>query len=160
MSLQDRRDFVAATYYNRIQRLNPEQHPVAAALRDWREVGAPHGGASVSFLPRGAALGRRLCRFSEFDFNDQTNLERIPTPVPRKGASYKWPLKDKENAKAAHIKLANRLNTNTDIVVYTDGSACPNPGRIGIGVSARCGAKCTTYGQPIGIGSNITWRLD
>ena len=66
MSLQDRRDYVIATFYNRIQRLDPHQHPVAAALQEWREANSPCPRSRAPFLPRAAALCRRLCRFSVF----------------------------------------------------------------------------------------------
>ena len=50
----------------------------------------------------------------------------------------------------------NRLNLISDIVVYTDGSACPNPGRIGSRVFVQCGNIRNTYEEAIGVGSNIT----
>ena len=158
-SLQDRRDFVAATYYNRIQRLDPEQHPVARVLRDWKAARSPHFGARAPFLPRAASLCRRLCRFTEFDAVNAEYLERIPNPPPRKNTTYFWRPPNKELAKSEHIKLINRLSPRTDIVIYTDGSAIPNPGRIGLGVSAICNGEVTTYGESVGIGSNITAEL-
>ena len=158
-SPQDRRDFVAATYYNRIQRLKPEQHPVAEMLREWKTAGSPPFGARAPFLPRAAALCRRLCRFSEFSDGNPDFLEPIPSPPIRSEISHIWRKQDKERAKAAHITLISRLDAASDIVIYTDGSATPNPGRIGLGVSAMCGGRSTTYGRSIGIGSNITAEL-
>ena len=114
---------------------------------------------SRPLLPRAAALCRRLCRFSKFQDGGVAFLEPAPSPPVRKTTSYQWRKNDKERTKAAHVKLVNRLNADNDIVIYTDGSAIPNPGRIGLGVSARCGDTLTTYGKPIGIGSNITAEL-
>ena len=132
------RDYVLATYYSRVQRLDPDQHPIAAIARDWQAAGSPLFRPCVSFLPRAAALCRRLCRFADFEDGGADFLEPIPSPPVRKLKSYQRRPIDKESAKAAHIKLVNKLNYAEDIVMYTDGSAAPNPGRIGLGVSATC----------------------
>ena len=158
-SLQDRRDYIVASYFNRVQRLDPETHPVASALRSWRRAGSPPFHSRASFFPRAAALCRRLCRFSEFDEGSPDFLEPIPSPPIRKERSRQWRSNDKDHGKLAHIKLLNCLDPNNDIVIYTDGSACPNPGRIGLGVCGTIYGKTQTYGQPIGIGSNITAEL-
>ena len=157
-SLQDRRDFLVATFYRRVQRLDPRQHPIATMFREWQASGSPSFGPRASLLPRGAALCRRLCRFSGFDDSDAKFFEPIPSPPIRVHARYEWRQHDKERARAKHIKLVNRLSRD-DVVVYTDGSAVPNPGKIGLGVSACFGGQTTTYGTPIGIGSNITAEL-
>ena len=128
-------------------------------LRDWKTAGCPPFGARAPFLPRAAALCRRLCRFSEFSDGSPDFLEPIPSPPIRREASHKWKTQHKEQAKATHLKFIGRLNAAKDIVIYTDGSATPNPGRIGLGVSAMCGGVSTTYGKSIGIGSNITAEL-
>ena len=157
-SLQDRRVFLVATFYRRLQRLDPAQHPVAAALRQWQSCGSPAFGHRAAFLPRGAALCARLCRFSEFDDSDRTFFEPIPSPPPRKDAKRIWRPKQKERAKAAHLRLISRLGPH-DITIYTDGSALPNPGKIGLGVCASIGGQSITHAAPIGIGSNITAEL-
>ena len=100
-----------------------------------------------------------MCRFADFQDGGAAFLEPVPSPPVKKTTSYQWRKNDKERAKVAHSKLVNRLDANSDIVIYTDGSAIPNPGRIGLGVSAKCGDRLTTYSQPIGIGSNITAEL-
>ena len=46
-----------------------------------------------------------------------------------------------------------------DAVVYTDGSALPNPGKIGLGVAFVLGGEPRPEGQPIGIGSILTAEL-
>ena len=69
-----------------------------------------------------------------------------------------WKQQDKSAAKLAHLKFLSRLDAQ-DIVVYTDGSACPNPGKIGLGVSYAIGSDTYTFEKPIGIGSNITAEL-
>ena len=158
-SLQVRRDFLVASFFNRIQRLNPKEHPVSAAFRSWIAEGSPPFRSRTAFFSRAAALCRRLCRFSEFDDGGFNFLEPIPSPPIRKEKSYQWRAKDKDAAKLAHIKLVNRLDPENDIIIYTDGSACPNPGRMGIGVSAVIQRRIQTFGNPIGIGSNITAEL-
>ena len=47
----------------------------------------------------------------------------------------------------------------SDIIVYTDGLACPNPERIGSGVFIQSGDVRNTYEDAIGVGSNITAEL-
>ena len=158
-SLQERRDFLVATFYKRVQRLDAEQHPVAAALREWQSVGTPFSvGHRAAFLPRGAALCRRLCRYSEFDDSDSNFLEQISTPPPKKATMLSWAPKDKERAKAHHLNFVRRLSAQ-DVIIYADGSAVPNPGKIGLGIHANIGGHTVTHAAPIGIGSNITAEL-
>ena len=64
-----------------------------------------------------------------------------------------------EAAKKAHRKLLGRLNPAVDAVIYTDGSAVPNPGKIGLGVAITFNNKTLTISSPVGIGSILTAEL-
>ena len=106
------------------------------------------------------AVCRRLSRFSSFTVGGLPFLESIPSPpttcnrgrVRRRGV-------DKKAAKRAHRKLLGRLNPAVDALIYTDGSAVPNPGKIGLGVTVAFNNKTLTISSPMGIGSILTAEL-
>jgi len=159
-SCQDRRDYLTATYLNRVIRLDPHAHPVAALYRVWLASGSPVLCPSVSFFPRAAALCRRLSRFSEFSDGGVPHAEPIPPVPPAKRSGTPRARKiDKTLAKRAHRKLLRRLRPETDGIIYTDGSATPNPGKIGLGISLQFGDSAKTFGEPIGVGSILTAEL-
>ena len=60
-------------------------------------------------------------------------------------------------SRLAHIKFVEKFNRANDVIIYTDGSAIPNPGRVG--PSIDCAGAVTTYGTPISVGSNINAEL-
>jgi len=159
-SPQDRRDYLSASFYHRIMRLDPQHHPVAELFRTWREAGSPCSGPSVSLFPRAAALCRRLSRFSTFSDGGLPFLEPIPSPPPKKvpSAGRKRPSR-KDIAKRAHFALRSGLDRSETTIIYTDGSAAPNPGKIGLGASFEFNGKESTFGSPIGIGSILTAEL-
>ena len=158
-SLQERRDYLSSSYFNRIQRLDQNQHPIAKALQEWKAKGCPHLVPRASFFVRVVALCRCLNRFSNFTDGGQSFLERMPSLTDNQMNKRPRRFIDKQKAKIAHVNMINRLLPSQDIVIYTDGSACPNPGHIGLGVSMKVGIRTQVYGESIGIGSNITAEL-
>ena len=117
-------------------RLDPTQHPVAALFHAWRGGGAPSFGSRPSFFPRAAALCRRLSRYSTFSDGGLPFLEPIPSPPPPRILGYRSRgARDRKVAKQSHSNLIRRLDPCLDALIYTDGSASPNPGRIGLGVA-------------------------
>lgn len=159
-TLQDRRDFLSSSFFHRIVRLEATQHPVAEAFRSWREHGSPAFRSCVSFFPRAAALCKRLLRFQTFTDGGLQFLEPIPDPPLEKGSkSARLRIRDKTAAKKTHLKFLRKLDPMRDVVVYTDGSAMPNPGKIGLGVSFSLGGASKVLSTPIGIGSILTAEL-
>ena len=159
-SLQDRRDYLTIAFFHRVIRLAAPQHPVAVAFRSWREQGAPAFGPCVSFFPRSAALCKRLCRFQTFSDGGLPFLEPIPAPPPARvfeRARRRAP--NKSTAKRSHINMLQKLDPTRDATIYTDGSASPNPGKIGLGVSFSLGGVSKATALPIGIGSILTAEL-
>ena len=70
------------------------------------------------------------------------------------------PRLSKESAKYAHLKLSASIENDDDILrIYTDGSAIPNPGRIGSGVCCVATNLQRTISEPFGFGSNISAEL-
>ena len=63
-------------------------------------------------------------------------------------------------AQKRHVALLARLaNEAKTLIVYTDGSSIPNPGRIGYGVVMLNQGQQKTMAQAVGIGSNLTAEL-
>ena len=115
---------------------------------------------SVSFFLRSAALCRRLRKFSQFFDGGYPFLEQIPSPpVPIVVGKIRSRNMDKKTAKRAHRKLVRKLHPILDGVVYTDGSAVPNPGRIGLGLSITFNNRTRVLGEQIDVCSILTAGL-
>ena len=157
-SLQLRREFLSASAFQRIRRLD-DSHPVAQQYRKWREDGSPM--SSSSLLPRAAALCSSFYRSSRCPQSPDSLVETIQFPIQsRQNRKVAKASISKASAKAEHLRLVESIATDADTLrVYTDGSAIPNPGRIGLGVSLVAPNLRRTISEPIGIGSNITAEL-
>ena len=157
-SLQLRRDFISATTLQRIRRLD-STHPVAQVYRAWIEKGRPFSRASL--FPRAFALCSSFyrsagCVQAPVEFIEVLDHLRRGT---RSRAS-NMPRLSKESAKCEHLKLSASIENDDDILrIYTDGSAIPNPGRIGSGVCCVAPNLQRTISEPLGFGSNISAEL-
>ena len=155
-SLQDRRDYLTASRLQRVIRLRKE-HPIFACYKTWCDDGRPHSALSV--FPRAYAMKNVLCRFA----NCSLGSDEFAEPTRRKTRQVNQQvtkLLPKDTAKQRHLNLCRQLSVRNDtLVVYTDGSAIPNPGRIGLGVTCVSVNFFRTISEPIGIGSNLTAEL-
>jgi len=147
-SLQDRRDYLNEKVWNRIIRLDPEQHSVVSLYRNWVACGSP-ARPCLSFFPRAAALCKRLLRYIKFSNGGHQFLEPIPSPpIPKVRGNVRVRKTDKEAAKRSHRKLLRKLDPVSDGLIYTDGSAIPSPGRIGLGVAYIFNQQTFVFGKP------------
>ena len=156
-SLQLRRNFISAAAYQTILRLE-EVHPVSKQLKEWIESGRPY--AKHSLFPRALSLCSSLYRFAgcSYDLDKAVEVSQIQSQKKPLGA-FK-PHLSKQCAKLEQRKLCDNIQSNDNILrIYTDGSAIPNPGRIGLGVCMVASNFKRTISEPLGFGSNISAEL-
>lgn len=157
-SLQQRRHFISASTYQKIRRLD-SSHPVAQLYRTWVERGCPP--SKFSLFPRASALCSSFYRFAGCVQTPNDAIEMLDHRLRTKRSGVFNKLRvSKELAKSEHLKLSQEIESDGDTLrIYTDGSAIPNPGRIGAGVCFVAPNFKRTISEPLGFGSNITAEL-
>ena len=157
-SLQDRRDLITVKTVERVKRLD-QSHEIHNQYSQWSRRDIPVTGLSV--FPRALSLRSVFCRYARCSLGDDTFAE----PLSRSGSEQVQKAKlvmlpNKQLAKERHIVFCKRLKRQVDTLrVYTDGSAIPNPGKIGLGVTLVAPGLFRTLQEPVGIGSNLTAEL-
>jgi len=95
--------------------------------------------AYVAFLlfPRARSLRSLFSRYADCIAHDDRFAEPTCDRKPRT-VNALTKVSSNESAKVKHLALISKLQApDHTIAIYTDGFACPNPGRIGLGFHSR-----------------------
>ena len=135
-----------------------KSHPVSNQCKEWIDSGRSL--ARHSLFLRAFALCSSFYRYAGFSHSLEKATEPLSNRTRRLGRGETKPRLSKAQAKLEHRQLCSVIETNDNILrIYTDGSAIPNPGHIGMGVCLIAPNFKRTISEPLGFGSNISAEL-
>ena len=137
--LLDRLEFLQMSSLHRIRRLNGS-HPMHCRYRAYTCRSRPSHALSRSFLSRTLALERRLARFCDVSYGDDSLVEPL-------------------GSASVSVPFFSTVDDMRALCVYTDGSASPNPGPCSAAAFFRFCDHHWTESWFMGIGNNVMAEL-